>query len=33
MGEFAPTPEQQAIFDKNLGSSGIKVEQPEVDAY
>lgn len=23
----------QAIFDKNLGSSGIKVEQPEVDAY
>ncbi len=23
----------QAIFDKNLGSSGIEVEQPEVDAY
>lgn len=23
----------QAIFDKNLGDSGIKVEQPEVDAY
>lgn len=23
----------EAIFDKNLGSSGIKVEQPEVDAY
>ncbi|MGB4136117.1 MAG: glutamate ABC transporter substrate-binding protein [Microbacterium sp.] len=23
----------QAIFDKNLGSSGIKVEQPKVDAY
>jgi len=23
----------QAIFDKNLGSSGIKVEQPAVDAY
>lgn len=23
----------QAIFDKNLGSSGIVVEQPEVDAY
>ncbi|UWF76856.1 MULTISPECIES: glutamate ABC transporter substrate-binding protein [Microbacterium] len=23
----------QAIFDKNLGDSGIEVEQPEVDAY
>ncbi|WP_193596422.1 glutamate ABC transporter substrate-binding protein [Microbacterium sp. YJN-G] len=23
----------QAIFDKNLGSSGIKVDQPQVDAY
>ncbi|WP_217181383.1 glutamate ABC transporter substrate-binding protein [Streptomyces sp. AC495_CC817] len=23
----------QAIFDKNLGSSGIEVEQPKVDAY
>lgn len=23
----------QAIFDKNLGSSGIKVSQPQVDAY
>lgn len=23
----------QAIFEKNLGDSGIKVEQPEVDAY
>lgn len=23
----------QAIFDKNLGDSGIKVDQPEVDAY
>lgn len=23
----------QAIFDKNLGSSGITIEQPEVDAY
>ena len=23
----------QAIFDKNLGKSGIEVEQPEVDAY
>ncbi len=23
----------QAIFDKNLGESGIEVEQPEVDAY
>jgi glutamate transport system substrate-binding protein len=23
----------QAIFDKNLGDSGIEVEQPAVDAY
>jgi glutamate transport system substrate-binding protein len=31
---FTDNPEiWQAIFDKNLGSSGIEVEQPEVDAY
>jgi glutamate transport system substrate-binding protein len=31
---FTDNPEiWQAIFDKNLGTSGIEVEQPEVDAY